>query len=445
MNRCADRVLPRGGCFGAKRKTLEQADLGASIRRPRHRGGDTREWRVKKEKTTLFHAAHFCERCGGRRCFSCPRLSIRRSLCTPHRRNFGQWQCLRFDFADFRVTPHYPAKSPLDDVLRKVIPGADEYVTEKYAFEIMRLLEEWSRALKERPPALSVLAKFLDASLQACSLVPAQQNTLRSGNGIEILRRKFCGRSRIRAASAFLKRSRPTLASMSRVETAEFEITGIEEIAGSSPSVRIDIRYDFVGARIDAAREQRIGHWLTQWSRDAANGWRVRRWEATEETFSRARAPIFIDITSQASAKRNRTRNRCSTESTIGARFWTERAGSTFTATTAWRSEISTTTAWMISTSASHPGLPNRLYHNRGDGTFEDVTEKSGVGVLDGTACALFADFENKGLQDLLVVCGSGPLLFLNQGKRKILAEARRFPVCAASAGNFHARRRRGL
>src|SRR2546429_9551341 len=61
-------------------------------------------------------------------------------------------------------------------------------------------------------------------------------------------------------------------------------------------------------------------------------------------------------------------------------------------------------------------GLPNRLYRNHGDGTFDDVTEKAGVGVLDSTACALFADFENKGLQDLLVVCGSGPLLFLNQG-----------------------------
>src|SRR5207253_6283731 len=41
-------------------------------------------------------------------------------------------------------------------------------------------------------------------------------------------------------------------------------------------------------------------------------------------------------------------------------------------------------------------GLPNRLYRNHGDGTFDDVTEKAGVGVLDSTACALFADFENK-------------------------------------------------
>src|SRR4026208_2554253 len=35
---------------------------------------------------------------------------------------------------DSRVTPRYPAKSALDDVLLKVVPGADEYLTEKYAF-----------------------------------------------------------------------------------------------------------------------------------------------------------------------------------------------------------------------------------------------------------------------------------------------------------------------
>src|SRR5580704_199648 len=53
-----------------------------------------------------------------------------------------------FPLADFRLTPHYPAKSPLDDVLRYVPPGSDEFVTEKYASEIMRLLGEWSHSLK---------------------------------------------------------------------------------------------------------------------------------------------------------------------------------------------------------------------------------------------------------------------------------------------------------
>src|SRR5580658_1100912 len=59
-----------------------------------------------------------------------------------------------FGFADFRVTPYYPAKSPLDDVLRKVLPGTDEYISEKYAFEIMRVLDDWSRALKAALPSL---------------------------------------------------------------------------------------------------------------------------------------------------------------------------------------------------------------------------------------------------------------------------------------------------
>src|SRR5580658_1270129 len=99
---------------------------------------------------------------------------------TPSNGNFA------FDFADFRVTPHYPAKSPLDDVLRKVLPGTDEYVTEKYAFEIMRHLDEWSRALKAGSPALDVLAKVLDSSLEACSLVPIEQTAVRTGNGLEV-------------------------------------------------------------------------------------------------------------------------------------------------------------------------------------------------------------------------------------------------------------------
>ena len=42
-------------------------------------------------------------------------------------------------------------------------------------------------------------------------------------------------------------------------------------------------------------------------------------------------------------------------------------------------------------------GLPNRLYKMRPDGTAEDITERAGVGILDDTTCALFADFRNSG------------------------------------------------
>jgi tetratricopeptide (TPR) repeat protein len=349
---------------------------------------------------------------------------------TPSNGNFA------FDFADFRVTPHYPAKSPLDDVLRKVLPGTDEYVTEKYAFEIMRHLDEWSQGLKAGAPSIGGLAKFLDASLEACSLVPAPQSTLRSGSGIEVFRRTFAN-SMVLGREGFLQEFKAYLGSMSRVETAEFEITGIEEIAGSSPRVRIHIRYDLVGSGTDATREQRVGQWLTQWSRNAANEWRVLRWEASEETFSRTRAPIFIDVTSQALGQTESYKKQM----LHGVDYWRTVLDG------ACGIDIYGNNGMAVGDIDNDglddlyvcqpPGLPNRLYHNRGDGTFEDVTEKAGVGVLDGTACALFADFENKGLQDLLVVGGSGPLLFINQGNGKFLLKRDAFQFARPPEGTF--------
>jgi len=53
-----------------------------------------------------------------------------------------------FPFSDIRLTPHYPVASPLEDVLRLVAPGSDDYVTEKYAWEIESLLKEWGQSLK---------------------------------------------------------------------------------------------------------------------------------------------------------------------------------------------------------------------------------------------------------------------------------------------------------
>jgi tetratricopeptide (TPR) repeat protein len=59
------------------------------------------------------------------------------------------------------------------------------------------------------------------------------------------------------------------------------------------------------------------------------------------------------------------------------------------------------------------------------------------VGVLDFTACALFADFENRGLQDLLVVCATGPLLFRNEGNGKFSLKQDAFRFARPPQGAF--------
>jgi hypothetical protein len=341
-----------------------------------------------------------------------------------------------FPFADLRLTPHYPTKSPLEDVLSRVVPGSDEYITEKYAFEIMRQLSEWSQALKSSPPALAVVTKFLDVSIEASSLIPTQEKTLRSGNGIDVYRRWFSTNG-ITGREQFLEEMKSYLAPMSRVETAEFEIVGIKQNAGTSPRVHIDIGYDLVGTRTDLGREEHIGHWKIDWARDESGAWRAIQWTATGETLSRAREPVFIDITSHALGQTASYRNQM----LHGVDYWRtvldgasgiDVYGNNGLAAGDFDGD------GLDDLYVCQPaGLPNRLYHNRGDGTFEDVTEKAGVGVLDSAACALFADFENKGLQDLLVVCGTGPLLFLNQGNGKYLLKRDAFQFVRPPQGTF--------
>ncbi len=82
-------------------------------------------------------------------------------------------------------------------------------------------------------------------------------------------------------------------------------------------------------------------------------------------------------------------------------------------------------------------GLPNRLYKLRPDGTAQDITERAGLGVLDDSTCALFADFRNSGHQDLVVLRASGPLLFLNQGDSRFVEQPDAFHFASDPQGSF--------
>jgi tetratricopeptide (TPR) repeat protein/peroxiredoxin len=343
---------------------------------------------------------------------------------------------LGFAFSDIRLTPHYGVHSPLEGVLSLVTPGSDEYVTEKYAAQIQALLQQWSIALKASAKDHSVLARFLDPSLDATLLVPEREVKLRAGSGVECTRRHF-GRKLVSGRETFLDQMRGWLGQVTLVETAEFEITDIEEVNSAPPAVSAAIRYDLVLRRGGDVREQRVGLWHTEWLSDESGGWKARRWEAGEETLSVTQGPMFIDITSQ----------------TLGrAKSYTDQMlrGSDY-----WRTVVDGACGIDVYGNnglaagdfdndgfddlyvCQPSGLPNRLYRNRGDGTLEDVTERSGVGVLDNTSCALFADFENKGRQDLLVVCGSGPLLFLNQGDGTFTIKRDAFKFARPPEGTF--------
>jgi hypothetical protein len=65
------------------------------------------------------------------------------------------------------------------------------------------------------------------------------------------------------------------------------------------------------------------------------------------------------------------------------------------------------------------PGAKNILYHNRGDGTFEDVTTKSHIDQTDGhyAFSVTTLDYDDDGWPDIFVACDSTPsILYHNNG-----------------------------
>ncbi len=65
---------------------------------------------------------------------------------------------------------------------------------------------------------------------------------------------------------------------------------------------------------------------------------------------------------------------------------------------------------------AGTPREPNRLFRNRGDGTFEDVTAKAGLAGTGYSSAATTGDFDNDGHSDLYVVNFGRNALYRNRG-----------------------------
>ena len=320
------------------------------------------------------------------------------------------------DKTDYRPTLAVPES--MQPFLKHLEPGNDPFPMEGQAQEIEARLRELSAAFRTGAPATASITKeLLDPSFRGARLLPVE-NAAPAQAPLEVTRAKELPRELALDARTFAAELRRLRDDIRAVATAEFLIIAIapDGPAGSPSGVRTTVRYDIVGAGTTAYRVEHIGEWEMSWRR-TASGWQVVRWIASSHLVSRARAPVFTEITGSALGGNDSFRKQLDTD----LDSWMATFDSVLTRDSNGHQGVSVGDADGDGRDdlyvAQPAGLPNRLYRNRGDSTFEDITDTAGVGVLDDTAQSLFADIDNDGDQDLVLATAAGPLLFVNEGK----------------------------
>ncbi len=90
------------------------------------------------------------------------------------------------------------------------------------------------------------------------------------------------------------------------------------------------------------------------------------------------------------------------------------------------------------------PGAKNILYHNRGDGTFEDVTIKSHIDQTDGhyAFSVTTLDYDDDGWPDIFVACDSTPSILYHNNRDATFKDV---AITAGAAFNEDGRAQAGM
>jgi tetratricopeptide (TPR) repeat protein/peroxiredoxin len=361
---------------------------------------------------------------------------------------FGRFDLSAFDLgseidqapSEFHLHPHYRAPRPIDNLLLKTQAGLDNFVTEKYAEQIGKTLAKWQSGLVESPQNVAAFESVLLPAFTAGSRKPVESRVVRPGPPVEVRRNTFSRQSSL-GRGAFLEELEFTLTRYTKILTAEFQITSVDDSAMRAATglgqLSTRVRYEIVGTGRDFYREQLVGYWEILWLASSSGEFRVRDWQTVEETQSRSAAPVYLDITATAIGGNPSYAAQLS----HGSDYWRTVLDAACGIDVYGHNGVSVADidndGFDDLYICQPAGLPNRLYRNRGDGTFEDITGSSGLGIIENTACALFADFSNSGLQDVVVVRANGPRLFVNEGGGKFRPKPEAFKFANSPQGTF--------
>lgn len=354
-----------------------------------------------------------------------------------------------FDFSpafsssgEFRLQPHYRAEQALDAVLAKTDAGKDDFVTEQYHDHVAAILATWRANLLHTSKKFDAVEGVLAPDFLGASPRSVDSRIVRAGSIVEVHQHHFDSQLNS-GQDVFIPELRSSLGVFTNIVTAEFQVTSISTSSLSDkqalPTLKTRVRYELVGTGNDFHREQRIGDWDLEWTALSSDykDLHLLRWATVNETRSRSMSPVFAEITASALSGNS----SYSQQMLRGTDYWRTILDGACGINVYGHNGVSVADIdndGFDDLYVCQPaGLPNRLYRNRGDGTFEDITESSGLGILENTACALFADFNNNGRQDVVVVRANGPLLFLNEGGGKFRKKPDAFHFASAPQGTF--------
>ena len=161
------------------------------------------------------------------------------------------------------------------------------------------------------------------------------------------------------------------------------QIVGIKSQALSSTNIDIEIGYCFVGTVSSNATEERTGTWKMTWTQTPEKTWTVNRWLFGDEVAGQSPAPLFRDVTESALGHLPSYRDQLRFgldhwRSVLDGACGIDVYGNNGIAAGDFDEDGLGRFLYLSALGPAKPAVPNR-----GDGTFEDVTEKSGVGVLD--------------------------------------------------------------
>ena len=200
------------------------------------------------------------------------------------------------------------------------------------------------------------------------------------------------------------------LARMDYVTFAKIKIEAIEEQKGLERATLKTVRW-LRGQQEDGQTVETMAYlriWLVK-----ENGWKIEREELLHGTTVRGGGTGFADVTKKAGIDFKARHNPMlrDKEEWKPKRFEIAKYSNGGVAVADYDND-----GWydIFFSDGEHP----RLYRNRGDGTFEDVTRKAGLPeTLEGVAVAIFADLNNTGNADLFLGRSTGDnKLYRNNG-----------------------------